>query len=108
MVRHSYPLAQELKTQPKKLTVTTSLSQFQSVCWEKCIHTWMDKHPISQSTGPELRQPRLRPIEALFGFGGEYRSRKEGRNFDCSDSWRMLPDSRVLALPPASKLDFRE
>ena len=48
----------------------------------------------------QLRQPRLRQIEALSGFGGEYRSRKEGRNFDCSDSWRILPDSRVLAWRP--------
>ena len=80
----------------------------------------------------QLRQPMLRPIEALSGFGGDYRSRKEGRNFDYSNSWRILPDSRVLASrphdlrphvaakqrtnmvplssakPPASKLDFRE
>ena len=48
----------------------------------------------------QLRQPRLRPIEALSGFGGEYRSRKEDRNFDCSDSWRILPDLRVLAHRP--------
>ena len=45
----------------------------------------------------ELRQPRLLPIEALSVLGGEYRSQKEGRNFDCSDSLRILPDSRVLA-----------
>ena len=41
----------------------------------------------------QLRQPKLRPVEALSGFGGEHRSRKEGRNFDCSDSWRILPAS---------------
>ena len=55
-------------------------------------------HSIHSIIIVELRQPRLWPIEALSGFGGEYRSRKEGRNFDCSDSWRILPDSRVL--PP--------
>ena len=52
---------------------------------------------INTNDNLQLRQPGLRPIEALSGFGGEYRSRMEGRNFDCSDSWRILPDSRVVA-----------
>ena len=45
-----------------------------------------------QKTSAELRQPRLWPIEALSGFRGEYRSRLEGRNFNCSDTWEIQPD----------------
>ena len=72
--------------------------------WKFRYSSWLTKI-ISHLNRPawcagQLRQPKLRPIEALSGFGGEYRSRKEGRNFDCSDSWRILPDSRVPVQRP--------
>ena len=81
------------------MTVEENFPNF--FCWNGYFSSILPEVEVFR----QIRQPRLRPIEALSGFGGEYRSRKEGRNFDCSDSWRILLDPHVLALPPASQVN---
>ena len=93
----------DTQTLPKPILTYCQLEPSETKCgeiWLELQFSFRKLHVQNVShfvpIPPQLHQPRLRLIEVLSGFGGEYRSWKESRNFDCSDSWQILPDSCVL------------